>query len=262
MPKKITQTERFFAKVLKLPSGCWLWMGAIQGKYYKNVNGGYGSFRFNKKVVAAHLASCSIHRKHIAKYERTSHTCGITSCVNPDHIEIYKPKKIKNITYDVISEYIEYNEITGEFFLKKTSGDRAKKGDKIGYKINQSGYLFISFLGSSMQAHRLAFLYMTGKIPEEVDHINHIRDDNRWCNLRASNRKENSQNISMRKDNKSGFNGVCWDKRRSRWESFTKVNFKKVSLGFFVDKNDAIEARKAANIKYNFHPNHGSEKNV
>lgn len=83
--------ERFFNKVLKLPSGCWIWMGAIQGKYYKNENGGYGSFRYNKKVTPAHIASCHIHDKEIPKGMHVDHLCRTTLCVNPDHLEPVTP---------------------------------------------------------------------------------------------------------------------------------------------------------------------------
>jgi hypothetical protein len=91
MTKKIlTQEiikERFFNKVLKLPSGCWLWMGAIQGKYYKRENGGYGSFRYFGAVTPAHIVSCRIHGIEIPEGHEIDHLCRITSCVNPEHIE-------------------------------------------------------------------------------------------------------------------------------------------------------------------------------
>lgn len=43
--------------------------------------------------------------------------------------------------------------------------------------------------------HRLLWWLYTGEQPDEIDHINRIRDDNRICNLRAVNRKEQLQNI-------------------------------------------------------------------
>lgn len=85
--------ERFFEKVLKLPSGCWIWTGALQGKYYKEENGGYGSFRFNKKVRPAHIVSCHIHGKDIEQGKHIDHLCRVTSCVNPDHLEPVSPKE-------------------------------------------------------------------------------------------------------------------------------------------------------------------------
>ena len=36
-------------------------------------------------------------------------------------------------------------------------------------------------------------------------------------------------------------------------------NCSAIFLGYFISKKDAIEARKNAEIKYGFHPNHGRE---
>jgi hypothetical protein len=88
--KIISQKEykdNFLKKVLKLPSGCWIWMGAVQGKYYKSENGGYGSVGFNGKVTTAHRVSCMIHGKDIPGDLHVDHLCRVTLCVNPDHLE-------------------------------------------------------------------------------------------------------------------------------------------------------------------------------
>jgi hypothetical protein len=76
----------------------------------------------------------------------------------------------------------------------------------------------IQINGKTYQAHRLAFLYMTGKFPpDEVDHINHEPSDNRFVNLRQVTRLENLRNQSLSKNNKSGFTGVSWYGRYSKW---------------------------------------------
>lgn len=53
-----------------------------------------------------------------------------------------------------------------------------------------------------------------------------------------------------RSTNKSGKTGVCWDKLQSKWEAYISVDRKKVSLGFSSNLEDAIELRKAAELKY------------
>lgn len=50
--------------------------------------------------------------------------------------------------------------------------------------------------------------------------------------------------------NKSGKTGVCWDKRLSKWEAYISVDKKKISLGFSEELQEAIELRKAAELKY------------
>jgi len=92
-----------------------------------------------------------------------------------------------------------------------------------------------------------------------VDHINHIRHDNRWSNLRIADQSENQRNRSMNKSNSSGFTGVCWCKKLDKWKSFITLNKKNKHLGYFENKDDAVEARKAANIKYDYHKDHGGK---
>ena len=105
--------------------------------------------------------------------------------------------------------------------------------------------------------HRLAFLYMTGSIPKEVDHINHVKPDNRWKNLRAANRIINGRNRSMHCDNTSGVTGVYWHKKKGKWQAGIRVNDKRIYLGVFKHLEDATAARKTAEARYGFHPNHG-----
>lgn len=61
-----------------------------------------------------------------------------------------------------------------------------------------------------LYAHRIAWLYMTGEQPPDViDHINNVGTDNRWSNLRASNKRDNFRNTNNRKrTNKTGLTGV------------------------------------------------------
>lgn len=98
---------------------------------------------------------------------------------------------------------------------------------------------------------------MTGEWPNEIDHINHVRDDNRWINLRDGTRSDNQKNASMRTDNKSGFLGVSWSNEVNKWRAQAMVNHKVKSLGYFDDKFEAICARASANNKYGYHENHG-----
>ena len=75
-----------------------------------------------------------------------------------------------------------------------------------------------------------------------VDHINGDALDNRRCNLRLCTNAENIRNQSRQKNNKSGYNGVIWDKSRNRWRAQIQANKKNVNLGMFVDIVDAARA--------------------
>jgi hypothetical protein len=83
---------------------------------------------------------------------------------------------------------------------------------------------------------------MTGKWPElEVDHINRIRDDNRWCNLRDVSRAINAQNMPLYKNNTSGHTGVCWNKKFNKWQVLCRANGKQVYGGLFDNKEEAVK---------------------
>lgn len=74
---------------------------------------------------------------------------------------------------------------------------------------------------------------------------NYEHENCRWATYEEQNR---NQRIS--KNNKSGFKGVCWSKQNNKWEAYISINSKKKNLGLFSDLNEAIEARKKAEIKY------------
>ncbi len=88
------------------------------------------------------------------------------------------------------------------------------------------------------KVHRLIWLWMTGDWPEkDIDHINGVRDDNRWINLRLADDKRNQQNAKMPKTNTSGIKGVSWHKRDKKWLVNIKIGGKGYCFGAF----DSIE---------------------
>lgn len=98
---------------------------------------------------------------------------------------------------------------------------------------------------------------MGAKHGEQVDHRDHQTLDNRRANLRLTTNQGNRMNQRLRSDNTSGFCGVRWHKAAKKWRASLEVDGEHVSLGLYANKADAIEARKAANILYGFHENHG-----
>ena len=145
------------------------------------------------------------------------------------------------ITQDELKEVLEYNPDTGIFTWKKVNSNRIKVGDVAGYKHNKDGYISIGVNKKRYLAHRLAYLYMTGNFPEnDTDHINHIKDDNRWTNLRPATHSQNMRNKSMKKSNKSGYKGVTY--YRKKWFAQIRHNGKTLYLGYY---NTPIEASLA-----------------
>ena len=111
--------------------------------------------------------------------------------------------------------------------------------------------------GENFLAHRVIWKLFHGRNPVGIDHINGNGLDNRIANLREATIAENNKNSSIPSHNTSGVVGLSWDKGRNKWEAYISVGDKKVTLGRFTNKDDAIEARKNAEVKFRYHPNHG-----
>ena len=83
-----------------------------------------------------------------------------------------------------------------------------------------------------------------------VDHINHKLWDNRLCNLRICNQSKNCMNAKLSYINTSGYKGVNFRKSDNRWVARININKKRIVIGAFDNKEDAIKARKEAENKY------------
>ena len=116
--------------------------------------------------------------------------------------------------------------------------------------LHESGYIKINFNGSVYRAHRLAFLFMGQEVPKQVDHMNGIRNDNRWCNLRASCYFTNSCNKGKQPSNTSGYKGVSWDRKSGKWLAQISVKNKKIYLGRYDDLETAYEVYCKSADKY------------
>jgi hypothetical protein len=123
---------------------------------------------------------------------------------------------------------------------------------KPAFACDNKGYLVGNFCGRTVSAHRVVWKMFHGDEPDEVDHINGVRSDNRLANLRATTRLENGRNLPLRKSNVSGVSGVTRFKS-DRWRAHIKIRYKQIHLGVFDSQEDAITARRNAEIFYNFH---------
>ena len=153
------------------------------------------------------------------------------------------------LTQEILKNHIKYNPETGVFIWEKPTSFRVLKGSEAG-NIAPTGYLTIRLFGKLYQAHRLAWLYMTGEIPSKhIDHINCKKSDNRFKNLREATNSENVMNSGVRSNNTSGHRGVKWNKNRSKWVADCTANGKRHFLGYFHKIEDAIEAYRKCAMK-------------
>ena len=127
-----------------------------------------------------------------------------------------------------------------------------------GFIDNSVGYRKIKIKSVRFYAHRLVWLYHYGEWPEnEIDHIDGDKLNNHVENLRVVTHKENGRNQKLYSTNISGVTGVHFNKPNQIWHAYIKVDDKIKHLGYFDNFNDAVAARKAAEVEHNYHPNHG-----
>lgn len=146
-----------------------------------------------------------------------------------------------SLTQERLHHLLNYDPESGLFSWKNPQARSVKVGQAAGGD-NGVGYLRIKIDRKNYRAHRLAWLYMTGEFPEnEVDHINRIKTDNRWTNLRAATHQQNQMN-KFQANNTSSRKGVTWHKRTGKWRAGISVNGKDYYLGLYNDIEDAAVA--------------------
>jgi hypothetical protein len=148
-----------------------------------------------------------------------------------------------------LKEFLDYNPDTGIFTWKKTTNERIKIGQEAGTTCR---YRRIRINTKSYPAHRLAYYMYHGVDPleSEVDHIDGNYYNNKIDNLRLATHLENQRNRKLQINSTSGRTGVSWYETYQAWVSYISVDKKRIHLGFFADKEDAIQARIEAEIKY------------
>jgi len=145
-----------------------------------------------------------------------------------------------------LREVISYDPETGLFRWERPTSNRVAVGEIAGCLSSTLGYIVVRVDGHMHQAHRLAFLWMTGRYPRGlVDHINRDRTDNRWINLREADYSQNAANSAKHTDNSLGFKGVHIHQQTGRYRAQLAVRGKRVSLGLF----DTAEQAHAAYLE-------------
>jgi hypothetical protein len=149
---------------------------------------------------------------------------------------------VAELTQVRLLEVLHYDPETGIFTRKISLAYNAAVGDPVGH-ISGDGYLHASIDGKKYKLHRLAWLYMMGEWPpEQLDHKNMWRTDNRWDNLREATNAENNRNRGAQSNNRSGLKGASWVAKAGRWQARIVVNGQRKYLGLFDTAEEAHAA--------------------
>lgn len=145
---------------------------------------------------------------------------------------------------------------TGELIWKIFKiNSNTKIGDRVGSIQKSTGYRRVMIDGKEYYTHALIVLYVTGKLPKyRVGHKNGDRGDDSLHNLYNLTKSGIGKSKSKNSKNTSGYTGVSWDKATSKWRASITCKGEREYIGSYVDKSDAIDARKTVEKKYGFNP--------
>lgn len=174
----------------------------------------------------------------------------------------------KSFTQQELSDIFEYHPETGAFTWKprsekffRSAGYAKSWNEKFAGRVvagvtNGKGYALLEFRRKRVLAHRAAWALVHGEYPSgSIDHIDGERLNNRLTNLRDVSHSVNMRNQKLNRNNKTGFSGIFWN--GTSYEAGIKFKKRKIHLGKFSTLEKAVDARKDAEKRLGFHPNHG-----
>ena len=149
-----------------------------------------------------------------------------------------------------VKDYLEYNSDTGILTWIKSPVSNIPVGTQITRK-NKQGYNICNLHGVTYYVHRVGwYLHTNSQPPEFIDHINRIKTDNYFSNLREATKSQNRQNIGIQRNNSSGYKGVSWKKEINKWVARIMLNNVSTHLGYFATPEEAYEAYISASKKF------------
>jgi len=145
------------------------------------------------------------------------------------------------ISQSELKSRLSYSHESGQFTWIVAPSNFMRPGDKAGFENPQNHYVSIKIGKKMARAHKLAWLYHYGEMPDrQIDHINGIRSDNRIANLRLATPSENAQN--KRKcgtRNSTGYLGATFHKQSGKFQAQIKYDGKARHLGLYKTAEEA-----------------------
>jgi hypothetical protein len=159
---------------------------------------------------------------------------------------------MNSLTQDRLKFLVTYDAVSGSFVWNVRRGGKANAGSR-SECMDSKGYYRIGIDGKRYLAHRLAWFYTHGEWPDGlIDHVNRVRTDNRLENLRVVPPAKNAWNRSKSSAHDNPALGVSFStdpRRSSKWFAYITRDKKRVGLGHYATKEEAIAARLRAETK-------------
>lgn len=154
-----------------------------------------------------------------------------------------RSKELDLATKNYILNHFSYDPETGEI-------KRNDRKNSCG-SFDKDGYLILKIKSHQYKAHRIAWMLYYGEYPLfELDHINHIRDDNRIENLREVTRSTNNRNNTKKINPDTGVVGVYVDKKTKGLKKKYTTRYLGKTYRFY-SLESAVSFRKSKNLIVN-----------
>lgn len=149
---------------------------------------------------------------------------------------------------DVLRDLLSYDAETGVLRWRTSSANGARTAGAIAGTVTPRGYRSVQFHHEgkfrAALAHRIAwFLHYGEQPPEQIDHINRNRDDNRIANLRAATAADNARHRGPIRG--AEYKGVTYDassRTKKPWRAYIHVQKRRIEIGRFRTQAEALAA--------------------